>query len=680
FIISCGLTHALTIWTLWHPTYWLSGVIKAITAGISVFTAGALIPALPRLLALPNLAESQCLNHALQQEIAERQRTEASLRCYERIISATPDGICLIDRQSRYQIANDTYLKWHQKSADQVLGQPVSAVLGASVFEQKIRPHLDRCLAGEPSQSELWVEYPGLGSQFISVGCAPYEESDGTVSGMIVSLRNRTPLKQAEAALQHSEMTQRAILEAIPDLLIHLNREGIRLNFISGGEVHLLSEVNCALQQSIYDTLPRDLADLRMHYVHQAIATNQRQTYEHTIHTPQGLRYEETRVVKLNDQEALLMVRDITDRKQTEDQLRRYERIVSASSDGISLINRDYVYEIVNDTYLRYNHQQRAEIVGHPVADLLGTAVFERVVQPKLAACLAGETVQYEDWFEYSALGRQFVRVTYSPYRDPDGAISGVVAVTSNLTTLKQAEQALQESDLRFRGIFNQMYQFIGLLAPDGTLLEANRTALDFAAVPAAAVIGQPFWDAPWWQISAATQAQLRHAIARAAQGEFIRYEVAVQGGAGQVITIDFSLRPVFDEAGQVVLLIPEGRDISDRIQAEKQLELQAIITRNMAEGICLVQADSGEIVYANPKFERMFGYDPGELAGQHVSIVNYQDQSEAVAQELMAAVLTQGEHTYEIQNVRKDGTPFWCEATTSVFEHPDYGKVLVAV
>ncbi|MBN3960329.1 ATP-binding protein [Nostoc sp. NMS8] len=118
-------------------------------------------------------------------------------------------------------------------------------------------------------------------------------------------------------------------------------------------------------------------------------------------------------------------------------------------------------------------------------------------------------------------------------------------------------------------------------------------------------------------------------------------------------------------------------------LEQSQMLELQAVITRNMGEGICLVKIDNGMIVYANPKFEQMFGYNSSELNGQHVSIVNYVTESvttKDVNQAIVSTVLQNTEATYEVQNVKKDGTPFWSSVTTSVFRHPDYGKVLVAV
>lgn len=153
--------------------------------------------------------------------------------------------------------------------------------------------------------------------------------------------------------------------------------------------------------------------------------------------------------------------------------------------------------------------------------------------------------------------------------------VNAVATQLASFIKHKQAKLALRKSEQRFRAIFTAMFQFIGLLEPDGTLLEANQTALDFGGVEHQDVVGHPFWETVWWTSSPETQNQLKNAIARAAKGEFIRYEVDIVGAGGLVITIDFSLKPIFDETGAVVLLIPEGRDISDHKALERELALR---------------------------------------------------------------------------------------------------------
>ncbi len=79
FIIACGTAHAMEIWTLWHATYWLSGVVKAFTALASVVTALALVKIMPDALALPSPRQLRQTNSELQRQIAERLRTEEAL-------------------------------------------------------------------------------------------------------------------------------------------------------------------------------------------------------------------------------------------------------------------------------------------------------------------------------------------------------------------------------------------------------------------------------------------------------------------------------------------------------------------------------------------------------------------------------------------------------------------------
>jgi PAS domain S-box-containing protein len=152
----------------------------------------------------------------------------------------------------------------------------------------------------------------------------------------------------------------------------------------------------------------------------------------------------------------------------------------------------------------------------------------------------------------------------------------------------RRALQALQESERRFRAIFDQTFQFIGLLTPEGTLLEANRAAAEYVDAAPAEVINRPFWETPWWIHDPEEQARLREAIAAAAAGQFVRYEATHVGADGVCRCFDFSLKPVRDEKGQVVLLIPEGRDISERKEAEEARATALALERERSEQLKL--------------------------------------------------------------------------------------------
>jgi PAS domain S-box-containing protein len=133
----------------------------------------------------------------------------------------------------------------------------------------------------------------------------------------------------------------------------------------------------------------------------------------------------------------------------------------------------------------------------------------------------------------------------------------------------------------------DSMVQFVGLLDANGTVLEINKVALDAVGIKLSDVEGKPFWTTFWWQVSEEINATLRESIARAAQGELVRWDTPIYGRAGgkETIIIDASLCPVLDDGGKVVFLCAEGRDISakkahEREIAQKNLELQGLLER----------------------------------------------------------------------------------------------------
>jgi PAS domain S-box-containing protein len=133
----------------------------------------------------------------------------------------------------------------------------------------------------------------------------------------------------------------------------------------------------------------------------------------------------------------------------------------------------------------------------------------------------------------------------------------------------------------------DSMVQFVGLLDPQGTVLEINKVALDAVGIKLAEVEGKPFWTTFWWEVSEEIRVTLRANIARAARGESVRWDTPIYGRAGgkETIIIDASLCPVVDDGGNVVFLCAEGRDITEKQAqeqeiAQKNIELHGLLER----------------------------------------------------------------------------------------------------
>ncbi len=130
----------------------------------------------------------------------------------------------------------------------------------------------------------------------------------------------------------------------------------------------------------------------------------------------------------------------------------------------------------------------------------------------------------------------------------------------------------LQENELKLKTIFNQTYEFIGLLSPEGKLLDVNRPALDFCGVSKEAVINEPLPDTPWWNHSVEVQQELKHHLQQAAKGEIVNFE-SNHPGQGGLFIFDVTISPVFNDAGNVDFLVVEGRDVTDQKNAESARE-----------------------------------------------------------------------------------------------------------
>lgn len=464
FIVACGTTHLMEVWTLWHPTYWLSGFIKAITAVVSLYTALTLVPLVPKALALPSASELSAINRNLENQILERQRVEEALRQsearYRAIVEDQTELVCRFLPDGTFTFVNQAYCRYFARSQEELLGHIFAPVILDEDLEQVETQLSTLSLANPVTTIANRIIRPNGEIRFQQwINRAIFDEQNRPVEFQAVG-RDITELKRTEEALLISQARLAGILDIADDAIISIDATQHITLFNKGAEKIFGYKAIEAIGQPLDLLLPERLAALhRQHVV--------------------GFGWSSSPARRMGNSREILG--------------RRKDGTEFPAEASIS----------------------RLELEGEKIF-----TVFLR-----------------------------------------------------DITERKQAEEALQESERRFRAIFDQTFQFIALLKPDGTLLEANQTALDFAGLKHSDVVDRPFWEVRVWNISMETQNQLKAAIAEAATGKFVRYEVDLLGADDRVTTIDFSLKPVKDETGNVVLLIPEGRDISDRKHAEAALQ-----------------------------------------------------------------------------------------------------------
>ncbi len=307
-----------------------------------------------------------------------------------------------------------------------------------------------------------------------------------------------------------------------------------------------------------------------------------------------------------------VLARDITARKREEENMRRYQNIVSSTPDGIAFLDDAYRYRIANAAYERFSGTKREQFIGLTVAEYLGEEVFQRAVKPHFDRCLQGETVSYRDWFDYPTLGRRFVEVTYFPYRDAHDRIVGVVSSTRDITDRKRVEDALRESEERFRKSFDTESIAMAISRyRDGVYLDANPGFLKMTGYAYDEIVGHTS-QALNFLSSSQRQALL---VGLEEQGRLHNQELTFLTKDGTLRTILFSIGPII-LSGEACLLATMV-DITKRKQMEEALRESEEKYRRLVEGapsILYIYSDQRGALYWSQRVQDVLGYAPEDL------------------------------------------------------------------
>ncbi len=252
------------------------------------------------------------------------------------------------------------------------------------------------------------------------------------------------------------------------------------------------------------------------------------------------------------------------------------------------------------------------------------------------------------------------------------GALAhGVVVMNLDITERRQAEDARHATQKRLRDLIDGLgaSMLVGLMTPDGIVVEVNSPALTTVGLKPEDVLGKPLADSRWFAYSTEVQRQLRDAIARGMRGEASRYDVKIRGTGDGFIDVDFALNPVRNETGRVVFLVPSGNVITERKRAEIALreshEKFQQLADNISDAFWIRSADFGEVQYLSPAFETIWGRSVASLrANPHewTEFVFAEDRPR-VRNAFAAMCAERPRLDIEYRIVRPDGAVRWVRA-----------------
>jgi PAS domain S-box-containing protein len=414
---------------------------------------------------------------AVFENITERKRAEESLRAseakYRQLHETMRDAFASVAMDGRIQECNKAYLemlgytweeirtltyvdltpdKWHAMETE-ILATQVLPRGYSEIYEKEYR-------------KKDGTAFP------VELRTILLKDEAGQPCGMWGIVRDVTERKRTEAALRASEEQYRALVETTDTGFVILDNEGRVLDTnaeyarLTGHrdprEIRGRSVVEWTAEhhkqmnaKAVVDCFEKGhVRNLEIDYVD-----------AHGNVTP--VEVNATLVETGGMRRILTLCRDITERKNAEESLREanrhlrtYERLVESSPNMVVLVDRRYVYRMVNAAFLRRRRENADEILGHTVEEVLGKEDFERV-RPYLDQCIAGSVVRFGDWFSYPNVGRRFLEISYYPLSDENGQIDAVVAEIHDATDRKCAEESLERAKVAAEAANRAKSQFL---------------------------------------------------------------------------------------------------------------------------------------------------------------------------------------------------------------------------
>ena len=500
------------------------------------------------------------------------------LREYENVVEGVEEMIAVIDRDFRYQVANRAFLRYREKVRDEVIGRYVWEVLTPAVFENVLRPQLEKCFAGEVVRFEMDYSYPQLADRHLLVSYFPLAGATG-VERVVCILQDMTDIKRAQKALADAESKYRQIFENAQEGIFQSTPDGRYL------------AANPALARMHGFDSPEELMRERTDISRDAYADpNRRETFKKLMESEgvvSGFEFQLTRKdgeriwVSVNarvvrDAQGRTMYYegtglDITEQKRAQEKLRaseeRYRDLVENSHELIGTHDLRGLILSANPAIAAALGLPLDGVVGKNILDFLApefaVGFHENMERVKAEGGSRGLMVMI------TSSGERRIWEYYNSLRSEGIAEPIVRGIARDITEQRLSQKALRESEERYRELFENSRDAIYVHDLGGRYVSVNRAAELLSGFDRQEILGKHYSNF----ISPRNLKHARENFCRKLDAPVeTSYEAEVVCKNGHRIPVEISSRMIYRD-GEPIGVQGIARDITERKRAQQALQ-----------------------------------------------------------------------------------------------------------
>ncbi len=527
-------------------------------------------------------------------------------------------------------------------------------------------------------------------------------DSTGIPVGFYGFCRDVSEKRRTELALIESENHNRAILNSIPDLVLHLDREGTILTQ-KGSVNEIYNDQLLKTGEKISSYLPDHISQKALSYINRALDTNRPFSYNYEIKSDEMPLYFESRIAVINENEAIAIVRDITDSKRTEIDLIESEmkfRVLADTTSAAIFIVQDNHYSYVNSAFEKMTGYKLRDLEDKNFYDIVHPSFAEIVKQRGIARQFGKNTEStYEfkfltknnetRWVEFSAAHIEYNKqpaMLGSAFDITDRKkaemkileqIEEIQAQNEELTAsnkefeaineeLISSQQELMISEEKFsRAFYSNPNPMAITTLEEGCFIDVNKSFVKTTGYSREENIGNTAFTLNYY-VNPSDREIIYNSLIKT--GKCRNYQISYRMKSGEIRLFNFSAEIIELNFSRCLLLIVN--DITERKKAQEALALSEekyrLVVENATEGIMIVQNEV--IKYSNPAMAELLGYPTDEINNSHfVNYIHEEDKEMVLSRHRLRAQRKKIPSMYVFRIIHSSGSHKWMEVNVAL-------------